>query len=430
MASTRTAPAAVFVARGATKVYRMGEVEVWALRGVDLELYEGEFVVLLGPSGSGKSTLLNILGGLDVPTSGRVSFRDHDLTAADDRALTRYRRQHVGFVFQFYNLIPSLTARENVALVTEIAADPMTPEAALDMEGAFNDLSVTLARGASEAEVVARLDRLLDRYGGRAFGRAEQPSHRYLASEIDQLRGNALIVPPIFLAVAAFLLNVVLARLVGTQRVQIATLKAFGYSSREVALHYLEFALAIVLAGAALGVAAGFWLGTALTAVYTEFFRFPVLAFRLDPRAVGLAVLVSVTASLAGAAGAVRRVAGLPPAEAMQPEAPAAFRPLILERLGLHRRLSQTARMVLRSLERRPLRSLLSVLAMALSVAILVVGGMSGDAVDFIVDTQFNRAQRDDVTVVFGDPEPSRGARSATRIGWRCGSSSGRRRTS
>jgi putative ABC transport system ATP-binding protein len=113
----------------------MGEVEVHALRGVDLDLFAGEFVVFLGPSGSGKSTLLNILGGLDVPTAGRVRFRDHDLTAYDDAALTHYRREHVGFVFQFYNLIPSLTARENTALVTEIARSPMPPEEALGLVG-------------------------------------------------------------------------------------------------------------------------------------------------------------------------------------------------------------------------------------------------------------------------------------------------------
>ncbi len=126
---------AVFHARGLTKIYEMGEVQVQALRGVDLDLFPGEFVVLLGPSGSGKSTLLNILGGLDAPTSGEVYYEDHDLSAFDDAALTRYRREHVGFVFQFYNLIPSLTARENVALVTEIARDPMTPEAALERVG-------------------------------------------------------------------------------------------------------------------------------------------------------------------------------------------------------------------------------------------------------------------------------------------------------
>ncbi|MGE3316402.1 MAG: ABC transporter ATP-binding protein [Planctomycetaceae bacterium] len=123
----------VFEARSLTKVYNMGEVEVHALRGIDLELYPREFVLLLGPSGSGKSTLLNILGGLDAPTSGRVRYRDNELTNFDDAALTRYRREHVGFVFQFYNLIPSLTARENVALVTEISRDPMDPDEALEL---------------------------------------------------------------------------------------------------------------------------------------------------------------------------------------------------------------------------------------------------------------------------------------------------------
>jgi putative ABC transport system ATP-binding protein len=123
------------VARGLSKVYRSGEVEIHALRGVDFTLYERELVVLLGPSGSGKSTLLNILGGLDTPTSGDVRFRDHALSGADESELTRFRREHVGFVFQFYNLIPSLTARENVALVTEIAERPMDPAAALALVG-------------------------------------------------------------------------------------------------------------------------------------------------------------------------------------------------------------------------------------------------------------------------------------------------------
>jgi putative ABC transport system ATP-binding protein len=132
---TPTVGTAVFEARGLAKIYRMGDVDVHALRGVDLDLYESEFIVILGPSGSGKSTLLNILGGLDVPTSGTVRYRDHDLTAADERALTLYRREHVGFVFQFYNLIPSLTARENVELVTDIAEDPLPAVEALRMVG-------------------------------------------------------------------------------------------------------------------------------------------------------------------------------------------------------------------------------------------------------------------------------------------------------
>ncbi len=133
--STTEQRSAVFDARGITKVYDMGEVQVHALRGVDLQLLDSEFIVLLGPSGSGKSTLLNILGGLDTPTRGQVFYRGSELTRADESKLTTYRRHHVGFVFQFYNLIPSLTARENVALVTEIADDPMSPEDALDVVG-------------------------------------------------------------------------------------------------------------------------------------------------------------------------------------------------------------------------------------------------------------------------------------------------------
>jgi putative ABC transport system ATP-binding protein len=149
----------VFIARGLTKTYRMGEVEVQALRGVDLDLYEREFVVLLGPSGSGKSTLLNILGGLDVPTSGTVTYRDHDLSAADDAGLTRYRRQHVGFVFQFYNLIPSLTAQENVALVTDIADHPMKPEDALrlvDLDRRRHHFPAQLSGGEQQRVAIAR----------------------------------------------------------------------------------------------------------------------------------------------------------------------------------------------------------------------------------------------------------------------------------
>jgi putative ABC transport system ATP-binding protein len=125
----------VFIARGLSKTYRMGEVEVQALREVDLDIFEGEFIVLLGPSGSGKSTLLNILGGLDTPTSGKTIWRDHDLATADEAELTRYRREHVGFVFQFYNLIPSLTVRENVALVTDISPKPMDVDQAIDLVG-------------------------------------------------------------------------------------------------------------------------------------------------------------------------------------------------------------------------------------------------------------------------------------------------------
>jgi len=155
------APAAeaVFRARGLTKTYRMGEVDIPALRSVDLDLYRGEFVVILGPSGSGKSTLLNILGGLDVPTSGSVRFFEHDLTAAGDRELTRFRREHVGFVFQFFNLIPSLTARENVVLVTEVSANPIDAEESLRMVGLADRLDhfpAQLSGGEQQRVAIAR----------------------------------------------------------------------------------------------------------------------------------------------------------------------------------------------------------------------------------------------------------------------------------
>ncbi len=161
MSATATGPerGRAFTTRGLTKVYRVGEVAVHALRGVDLELFEGEVAVLLGPSGSGKSTLLNILGGLDVPSAGRVLFRDAELTAFDERSLTLYRRRHVGFVFQFYNLIPSLTARENVDLVTEIATDPIAADEALALVGLaerMDHFPAQLSGGEQQRVAVAR----------------------------------------------------------------------------------------------------------------------------------------------------------------------------------------------------------------------------------------------------------------------------------
>ena len=149
----------VFRVRGLCKTYRMGEVDVHALRGVDLDLYAAEFVVILGASGSGKSTLLNILGGLDIPTSGTVQFRDHDLTMADDEALTHYRRQHVGFVFQFYNLISSLTALENVKMVADIAESPLDPIEALKLVGLYerrNHFPAQLSGGEQQRVAIAR----------------------------------------------------------------------------------------------------------------------------------------------------------------------------------------------------------------------------------------------------------------------------------
>jgi len=278
-----------------------------------------------------------------------------------------------------------------------------------EMEGAFNDVSLTLTADASEEEVIARLDRLLDRYGGLgAYGREDQVSHRFISDEIAQNRVFGTIVPAIFLGVAAFLLNVVLGRLVAMQRDQIAVLKAFGYDDRAVAAHYLGFALAAVSLGAVVGVLLGLWLGAQINQMYVAFYRFPVFRYEPGATVIGAAVFASALAAGVGALTAVRRALALPPAEAMRPEPPARFRAGVLERSGLARRLPASARMIWRNLARRPVRASLSVLGLAFAVAILLVGRYFVDSVEYLADVQFRTVQREDMTVAFHEPLPSR----------------------
>jgi putative ABC transport system permease protein len=276
---------------------------------------------------------------------------------------------------------------------------------AFDMVGAFNDASLRLDPGASLPDVIARVDRALERYGGLgAYGREDQLSARFLNDEIGQNRVSGTVVPAIFLGIAAFLLNIVLGRLVSTEREQIAVLKAFGYSDWAVGWHYLKFALAALLVGAVVGVAAGLRLAALTNAQYAEYYRFPAFVFRLDWVAVGLAVLVTVVAAAAGAAGAVRRVVTLPPAAAMQAEPPPRFQGGLFERLGLDRLLAVPGRIIARSLERRPFKALLSVLGIAFAVAILIVGRFFIDAILRIADVQFRYVQRENLMVAFNAP--------------------------
>jgi len=276
---------------------------------------------------------------------------------------------------------------------------------ALDLDGAFNDVALTLAPGASEADVIARLDRLLAPYGGLgAYGRSEQISHRFVSDEIAQHEVSGVLLGYIFLAVAAFLLNLVLSRLVGTQREQIGVLKAFGYSNSAIAVHFLLMGLLPVLVGAALGIGLGRWFGGLVTDVFGRYYRFPVLHHLTQPDLVLTAILVSVVAAGAGALGAVRRAFSLPPAVAMQPEPPARYARGWLDRLGIGRRASPPYRMILRSLERRPFKALLSVLGIALAVAILVVGRYFFDAIPYLMDHGFRQAQRQDLAVTFVQP--------------------------
>ena len=276
---------------------------------------------------------------------------------------------------------------------------------AFDMKGAFNDVSLALMPGASEAEVIFQLDQQLEIYGGLgAFGREDQVSNKFISEEIRMLSAQAVLVPGIFLGIAAFLLNLLLSRLVGTQRDQIAVMKAFGYDNIAVGIHYLKLVLVVVLLGASLGSGLGWRLGWGMTRLYADFYHFPLLRYEVQPVVLWTALLVSGGAAILGAFLSVQRAVALPPAEAMRPEPPATYRPTVVERLGLQRWFSAPSRIILRNLERRPLQGLMSVIGIAIAIAILVLGRYFTDAMDALVDIQFRTIQREDVTLVFNNP--------------------------
>jgi len=274
--------------------------------------------------------------------------------------------------------------------------------AALDLVGAFDEVALVLGPGADEAAVLAGVDRVLAPYGcAGAYGRDRHVSHRFLTDEIGQLRSMAAVVPTLFMGVAAFLVSLVVSRLVATERSQIGMLKALGWPSGAVAGHYAELVGLIALLGAALGGAGGLAMGQALARTYARYYRLPLLAFEGDWAVVGLSAALALAAALAGAAGALRRVQRLPPAEAMRPEAPLDYRPSLLERLGLAALLSQPGRMVVRGLGRRPVRAALGTLGLALAVAIMVVAAFMNDAIDLMLWRQLGEAQRQDLSVTF-----------------------------
>jgi putative ABC transport system permease protein len=281
--------------------------------------------------------------------------------------------------------------------------------AAFDMEGGFNNLTLTLLPGASEADVIARVDRLVEPYGGvGAIPRALQTSHWFLDNELKQLQSVGLILPMIFLFVAAFLLNVVLTRIVSVQREQIAALKALGYTNRELAWHYTKLSLIIGAVGAAIGAAGGAWLGSAMMQLYNNFFRFPALTYHLPPAVVLGGVTVSFVAAAVGALNAVFLAVRLPPAEAMRPEPPSRYRRSWLERGALGRWLSTPLRMILRNVGRHPVRTGTSVIGIAASVSMLILGTFFMDSMDVLLDQQFFVVQRQDLTVTFVLPRSAR----------------------
>jgi len=276
---------------------------------------------------------------------------------------------------------------------------------AFQLSGAFNELSLRLQPGASEPSVVAGLDRLLAPHGSDgAYGRRQQLSNRILSDELNQLATLSAMIPIVFLAVAAFLVNLVLGRLIRLQRHEIATLKAVGYSDREVGRHYFGLVGVVMIPGMLLGVLGGWVLGRFVMAAYGAVFRLPDLQFVMSAPLLLIALLVSTTSAGAGALLAVRSATRLPPAEAMRPPAPAHYRRSVLERLSIDRLLGPSLMMVMREILRRPGRTALSSLGIAGAVALLILGRFGWDSVTYYFESVFRREQRQDLTVIFARP--------------------------
>jgi len=281
-------------------------------------------------------------------------------------------------------------------------------EAAFDLDNAFNDVSLTLLRGVSPETVIQRLDQLLERYGGTgAYSRADQISNWFLMNEIQTLETVSSILPALFLAVAAFLTNMVLGRLVATERSEIGLMKAFGYDNLEVGWHYAKMVIAMTAVGIVLGWAVGAWLGKVNTQIYAELYRFPFLFYRADPAVFGLAALVSLGAALAGTFGAVRRAATLPPAEAMRPPTPPVYKHTRLGSTQLARWLDQPTRIVLRQIARWPGRALLTSTGVGLSVGVLVMANQWHDSIEHTLDVYFYQAQRQDMMIALVETQSS-----------------------
>jgi putative ABC transport system permease protein len=276
---------------------------------------------------------------------------------------------------------------------------------AFQLEGAFNDVTARLQPGASEPAVLAAFDRILGPYGGLgAIGRKDQVSNRILTGELSQLEALAGMVPIVFLAVAGFLMNMVLQRLIRLQRPEIATLKAVGYSNREVGFHYLGLVAVVLVPGAVLGVVGGILLGRVVLNLYADLFRFPDLIFEGSVSLIAASLLVSLVAAVAGALVAVRSAIKLPPAEAMRAPAPARYRPGIFDRLGLGVLAGPSGKMVLREIQRRPFHTLLSSVGIGGAIALMILGRFGTDSLNEYLDSTYRREQRQDLSVLFSQP--------------------------
>lgn len=282
-------------------------------------------------------------------------------------------------------------------------------ESALDMKESFNSVSMILGPGSSEQFVIDRLDYYLEDYGGLgAYGRADQFSHQFLTDELRQLKVMAIAIPLIFLWVAAFLLHVVLERMVGIQRPQIATLKAMGYSNRNIASHYLKLVSWIIALAILIGMVLGYILGENYTKLFTRFYRFPVMIYALGPHLILIAIVVSFGAGMVGVYSALKKVFRLNPAEAMRPPAPPNFHESFWESLGITRWLSKRGRILFRNLTLRPWRTSLNIMGIGFAVMVTMLGLFWWDTINFIIYSQFSLIQKEDAQVTFIDEAPDK----------------------
>jgi len=288
---------------------------------------------------------------------------------------------------------------------------------AADLDGAFNDFCMDLSPGTEAGEVIAEADRLLAPYGALgAYTRKDHASSARLDDELTVLHALSVAYPLIFLSVAAFMVNAVLARLIRLQREQIAQLKALGYSSWQVGWHFMKFTLVIVVIGTTLGVIGGRWAGGGVVGMYEQFFRFPHLDFKLDYSAFGLALIVSAGASIVGVIGVVRQAVKLPPAEAMRPEPPADFKPSFFERIGVARWFGVGLRMALRNIERKPWQAFFTVSGLTLATGLMVLPGVMADSIDHLLTYQWNDVQRQDAVVFLTEPRSSAGLHAIAQL--------------
>ena len=289
--------------------------------------------------------------------------------------------------------------------------------AAYGMTGAFNDVSLTVTRGAHLQTVIDQLDDVLKPFGGTgSIGRKDQLSNRFLTEELSQQKTIATIFPLIFLGVAAFLLNVVVSRLISLEREQIAVLKAFGYSNLAVAMHYSKLALSITALGIVAGIGVGIWMGQGLSNIYMAFYSLPFMTFVLRPVMVFAAIGITVAVTLIGTLYAVNKAAILPPAQAMRPEPPTLYRKGLVEKIGLDRWIKPSTRMILRHLERNLIKAALTTLGIALACGIMMIGGFQQGAIDHMVWVQFHLSQRENLLALYTEPTSTRSLYSLSGI--------------